>query len=291
MESILIASTLIIIGYVVGSVKIIEQGSQALVQRLGRHQRTLDAGLNFVVPLLDRIVIQEFTKEKVLDIDPQDAITQDNVPVSVDAVMYWQILDLKLAYYGVDDIEEALINLVITTLRSQIGKMTFAETLSSRDEINRGLVHQLDDATGKWGVKVMLVEVQKIEPSKAIKEALEQERAAMSRKEALIVEAEGKRKASIAEAQGKKEAAIAEAEGMVQSMQMLASALKDQSSGAPISNRQILQYMVAQKYVDANMKLGSSPNAKIVFMDPKALTEAMSELIVPEVDQHSNGAS
>ncbi|HEY9648027.1 MAG TPA: stomatin-like protein, partial [Chroococcidiopsis sp.] len=262
MESILIASTLIIIGYVVGSVKIIEQGSQALVQRLGRHQRTLDAGLNFVVPLLDRIVIQEFTKEKVLDIDPQDAITQDNVPVSVDAVMYWQILDLKLAYYGVDDIEEALKNLVITTLRSQIGKMTFAETLSSRDEINRGLVHQLDDATGKWGVKVMLVEVQKIEPSKAIKEALEQERAAMSRKEALIVEAEGKRKASIAEAQGKKEAAIAEAEGMVQSMQMLASALKDQSSGAPISNRQILQYMVAQKYVDANMKLGSSPNAK-----------------------------
>ncbi|NJN88264.1 MAG: SPFH/Band 7/PHB domain protein [Leptolyngbyaceae cyanobacterium SL_7_1] len=266
MESIIIALALVIVGYTVGSVKIINQGTEALVERLGRYHRKLSPGLNFVVPLLDSIVLEESTRERVLDTDPQEAITKDNVALEVDAVVYWRILQLERTFYAVEDIEEALRNLIITTLRSQIGGMNIEETFSSRNEINHELLHQLDDATATWGVKVTRVEVQKITPTPAIMQAMEQERAAESRK-----------KAAIAEADGKRQAAIAEAQGTVESMRMISDALRTQPNSG-----QVLQYMVAQRYVDANYRLGSSPNSKIVFMDPKALTEAMSDLIVPE---------
>jgi regulator of protease activity HflC (stomatin/prohibitin superfamily) len=263
MESIFAAIALLIIGYTVGSVKIINQGNEALVERLGRYHRKLAPGLNFVIPLVDTIVLEESTRERVLDIEPQDAITKDNVSVSVDAVMYWRILQLERTYYAVEEVEEALKNLVITTLRSELGRMPLAQTFSSRSEINHSLLQQLDDVTATWGVKVTRVEVQSITPNQAILEALELERAAESRK-----------KASISEAEGKKRAAIEEAEGAVQSMKLIGDALKAQPN-----SREILRYLVAQRYVDANYRLGESDNAKIIFMDPKALTEALGELI------------
>jgi regulator of protease activity HflC (stomatin/prohibitin superfamily) len=275
MESVLVALALIIIGYTVGSVKIIDQGTEALVQRLGRYHRKLTPGLNFVVPLLDSIVLYETTREKVLDIEPQEAITKDSVPLTVDAVIYWRILSLERTYYAVEDVEEALRNLVVTTLRSEIGRMDLAQTFSSRTEINHELLHQLDEATETWGVKVTRVEVQQIEPSPTIKEAMEQERAAYSRKQATISEAEGKR-----------QAAIAEAEGTVESLKMLSEALKNQPG-----SQNLLRYMVARQYVDANYQLGKSNNSKIVFMDPKALTEAMSELIEPDLRSSPNPGS
>lgn len=266
MESILVALALVIVGYTVGSVKIINEGTEALVERLGRYHKKLGPGLNFVVPMLDTIVLEESTRERVLDIEPQEAISKDNGSLQVDAVVYWRIYELEKTYYEVEDIEEALRNLVITTLRSEIGKMSLGETFSSRMEINRALLRELDSATAIWGVKVIRVEVQKITPTKTLMEALEQERAA-----------ESKKKAAILEAEGKKRAALEEAEGTVQSMRMISDALQSQPN-----SRQILQYMVAQRYVDANYRLGTSPNSKIVFMDPKALTEAMGELITPE---------
>jgi regulator of protease activity HflC (stomatin/prohibitin superfamily) len=271
MGSVLVALALVTIGYTIGSVKIINQGNEALVERLGRYHRKLSPGLNFIVPMLDSIVLEESTRERVLDTDPQEAITRDNVSLQVDAVVYWRILQLERTYYAVEDIEEALKNLVITTLRSEIGQMDLVDTFSSRNKINHELLHQLDDATATWGVKVTRVEVQKITPSGEIMKAMELERAA-----------ESKKKAAISEAQGKKQAAIEEAEGTVESIRRLSEAIKSQPNST-----QILQYMVAQRYVDANFRLGSSPNSKIVFMDPKALTEAMSELIVQE-DGNSN---
>lgn len=277
MESIIIALALVIVGYTIGSVKVINQGTEALVERLGRYHRKLAPGLNFVVPLLDSIVLEESTRERVLDTDPQETITKDNVSLEVDAVIYWRILQLERTFYAVEDIEEALKNLVITTLRSQIGSMDLQETFSYRSEINRQLLHEMDDATATWGVKVTRVEVQKLTPTPVILEAMEQERAAESRK-----------KATIAEADGKRQAAIAEAQGTVESMRMISDALSEQPNSG-----QVLQYMVAQRYVDANYRLGSSPNSKIVFMDPKALTEAMSDLMVTEQTPHdsSNGTN
>jgi SPFH domain, Band 7 family protein len=274
MESIVAALALLIVGYTVGSVRIINQGTEALVERLGKFHRKLTPGLNFVVPFLDTIVLEESTRERVLDIDKQKAITGDNVSADVDAVVYWRILQLERTFYAVENIEEALESLVTTTLRSEIGRMSLAQTFSSRNEINQALLHQLDEATATWGVKVTRVEVQSIEPAPDVLRAMELERAA-----------ESKKKAAISEAQGKKQAAIEEAEGAVQSMKMIADALRSQPN-----SREIMRYLVAQRYVDASYRLGDSSNAKVVFMDPKALTEALSELIDPNAppsSQHS----
>lgn len=266
MQSILAALALLIIGYTVGSVKIINQGNEALVERLGRYHRKLMPGLNFIVPLLDTIVWEDTTREQVLDIDPQEAITKDNITLLVDAVMYWRILELQQTYYAVEDISKALMNLVITSLRSEIGRMELEQTYASRSQINQILLQQLDEATATWGVKVTRIEVQNITLPETVRESLELERAAESKKRAAILEAEGE-----------KQAAISEAEGTVQSIELISNALKSQHN-----THAVLQYLVAQKYVDANYRLGQSNNSKIIFMDPKALTEAMSELIVPE---------
>ncbi|MBD1910744.1 MULTISPECIES: stomatin-like protein [unclassified Leptolyngbya] len=276
MDSIIAALALIAVGYIVGSVKTINQGNEALVERLGKYHKKLTPGLNFIVPFLDTIVLEESIRERVIDTEPQDAITRDNVSVTVDAVLYWRILQLERTYYAVEDVEVALRNLATTTLRSEIGRMELAQTFSSRNEINQSLLQQLDDATATWGVKVTRVEVQKIAPAKAVMDAMELERAA-----------ESKKKAAISEAEGKKRAAIEEAEGAVQSMNLLAEALR-----AHPNSREILRYLVAQRYVDANYRLGDSPNSKIVFMDPKALSEALGELIStepPEGNGSGNG--
>lgn len=269
MESIIAALALIAVGYIVGSVKTINQGNEALVERLGKYHKKLTPGLNFIVPFLDTIVLEESVRERVIDTEPQEAITRDNVSVTVDAILYWRILQLERTYYAVEDVEVALRNLATTTLRSEIGRMELAQTFSSRNEINQSLLQQLDDATATWGVKVTRVEVQKIAPAKAVMDAMELERAA-----------ESKKKAAISEAEGKKRAAIEEAEGAVQSMNLLAEALR-----AHPNSREILRYLVAQRYVDANYRLGNSPNSKVVFMDPKALTEALGELISTDAQE------
>lgn len=268
MESIVVALALVIIGYTVGSVKIINQGTEALVERLGRFHRKLTPGLNFIVPFLDSIVLLESTRERVLDIAKQKAVTADSVSVDVDAVMYWRILQLERTYYAVEDVEEALANLVTTTLRSEIGRMNLAQTFSSRNEISQALLHQLDDATATWGVKVTRVELQEILPPADLLRAMEMERAA-----------ESKKKAAISEAQGKKQASIEEAQGAVQSMRLIAEALQEHPNSS-----EIMRYLVAQRYVDANMKLGDSPGSKVLFMDPKALNEALSELLSTKTD-------
>ncbi|MEW5859298.1 MAG: stomatin-like protein [Cyanobacteriota bacterium] len=261
--TILAPLALVIIGYTVGSVKIINEGNQALVERLGQYNRRLAPGLNFIVPFVDSIVVEETSREKFLNIDPQQAITKDNVSLKVDAVVYWQILDLEKAYYAVEDIEQAIENLVLTTLRSAIGQMELEQTYSSRTEINQTLLQQLDEATAAWGVKVTRVEVRDITPAKTVLESLELERAAES----------------------KKRASILEAEGTVKSIEILSQALQSQ----PLS-REVLQFLVAQRYVDANQKLSASPNSKVVFMDPKALSEAMTDLMsTPEPPNGSNG--
>lgn len=249
----------VIISLVVGSssmlltsMRIISEGNEALVERLGRYHTKLGAGVNFVLPFLDSIVVEETNREKVLGIEPQNAISKDNVSLKIDAVIYWQILDLEKAFYAVEDIKYAIENLVVTTLRSEIGQLDLDETYSSRESINRKLLHQLDEATGNWGVKVTRIEVREIALSKTVMDSLEVERAAES----------------------KKKAAILETQGTVQSIQMISEALQNQPNA-----QEVLTYLIAQRYVDANEKLGTSPNSKILFMDPKALNEAMNGLM------------
>ncbi|MBF2035527.1 MAG: SPFH/Band 7/PHB domain protein [Leptolyngbyaceae cyanobacterium T60_A2020_046] len=254
---------LVVVGYTVGSVRIINQGNQALVERLGRYHRKLRPGLNFVVPFLDVIVWEESMRERLLDVPPQSAITRDNVSLEVDAVVYWKILDLERTYYEIENVETAIRELVVTTLRSEIGKMEFEQTFSSRDKLNQALLDQLDEATEPWGVKVTRVEVQSIQPPQAVLDSMQQQQAA-----------EIKRRATVLEAQGDQEATVKRAQGTVDSIRLLADALKERAD-----SREILNFLIAQRYVDANQKLGESKNSKVVFMDPKNLTESLTHLI------------
>ncbi|MBW4484157.1 MAG: paraslipin [Tildeniella torsiva UHER 1998/13D] len=263
MPSIIGILALIIIGYTVGSVRIINQGTEALVERLGRYNRKLKPGLNFIVPVLDYIVLRDSVREQILDVAKQGAITKDNVSLEVDAVVYWRILELELTYYAIENVEQAIEELVITTLRSEIGKMEFEKTFSSRDEINRQLLSQLDEATEPWGVKVTRVELQEIIPPEEVRRSMQLQQAA-----------ELKSRAMVLEAQGEQEAAIKRAEATVQSIQMLSKALADRSDTS-----EILNYLLAQRYVDANQKLSESENSKVVFMDPKMLTEGLVEIM------------
>lgn len=253
----------LVIGYIVGSVKMINEGYQAIVERLGQYVRTLDPGIHFIIPIVDQIVWVQTTREKMLDFPPQDAITNDNINLQIDAIVYWRILEIRQSYYNIDSLEEGLTALVITSLRSLIGQMKLEETYASRAEINRILLQQLDEATATWGVKVTRVEVQNIILPQRVQESLERERAAESEKRAAITTAEGKR-----------QAAVEEAEGTVQSARMIAEVL-----GGDVTSQDVLRYLIARQYVDANFKLGQSENSKILFMDPKALTEGMVDLM------------
>jgi regulator of protease activity HflC (stomatin/prohibitin superfamily) len=278
------AAILTILGATVGSTRRISEGNEALVERLGRYHRKLKPGLNFgIIPFVDEVVTEGSIKERILDIPPNDATTKDNIRVKVDAVIFWKILELQQAYYEIQDIESAISNLVVTTLRSVIGLMDLEETNSSRSKIIRSLAENLDEATEPWGVKITRVEIQDIEAPEAIKVSLEKERSAISERKALESQAAGKR-----------QAAMEEAEAIASSVQRIAEALRENPN-----SQHILKYLIAQNYVDANLKLGQSNNSKIVFMDPKALTEGVTELIqhdnqhhqVRDIDRGGNGGN
>lgn len=261
--SILVPMVLVAVGYTVGAARIINQGNEALVERLGKKHRKLDAGLNFVVPVIDRIAVEESTRERVLDTKPRQAITKDNVSVSIDAVVFWKIVDLDKAYYNVEDVEDAMKNLVLTRLRSLIGEMQLDATYSSMDLMNRTLLEHVAEATADWGIQVVRVEVQEIEVPESVRESLEKKRIAESEKQA-----------SIERAEGEKQAEISKAEGTVHSLQLISKALEEQSN-----SKNVLQYLIAQRYVEANEKLSESSNSKVVFMDPAKLSEAVTDLL------------
>ena len=252
MEAIIAAFVLLILGSTVGSAKVINQGYEAIVERTGKYKRTLKPGLNFITPFLDTIVWEETTREQLIDIKPQKAITSDNVEITVDAIIYWKIVDAPRAYYEVEDVEESLKNIVLTTLRSQIGKMELQRTFSNRKEISQGLLEEIKEVTKGWGVVLTRVEIQEIKLAQKLLDSIEQKK----------------------DAEIKKEAAIVEAEGIAAYMKQISDMLEKEKNG-----KEALQFFLAQKYVDANYRLGDSPNSKVVFMNPKDMSEALGELI------------
>lgn len=251
-SSILAILSFLIVGYTVGSVRVIKEGNAALVERLGKYNRKLDPGVNMIVPLVESVVLEDSLREQTLDIEPQRAITKDSVNLEVDAIIYWRIYDLERTFYAIEDVEFAMKELVITTLRSEVGKMDFQSLFSSRDEINRALLKELDQATEPWGLKVNRVEIQKLDPPQNVLDAMQKERAAIY----------------------EKNAKISEAEADVESMRLLSEAIARTGNG-----KEVLQYLLAQRYVAANQKIGESDNSKVLFMDPKALTEGLVDLM------------
>ncbi len=283
-----------------GSVKIINQGNEALVESLGKYNgRKLEPGLRLLTPFVDKIVYKGTIREKVLDIPPQQCITRDNVSISVDAVVYWRIMDMEKAYYKVENLQSAMVNLVLTQIRSEMGKLELDQTFTARSEINEILLRELDVSTDPWGVKVTRVELRDIVPSKAVQDSMELQMAAERRKRAAILTSEGERESAVNNARGKAEAQVLDAEARQKAVILDAEAqqktivlkaqavrqeqvLKAQATAEALqiiaktlktdpNARESLQFLVAQQYMEMGLKIGASDSSKVMFMDPRTI--------------------
>src|SRR6478752_2493262 len=195
------------------TVKIVPQAQAGVVERLGRYSRTLTPGLTLVVPFVDRIRAVIDLREQVVSFPPQPVITEDNLVVSIDSVIYFQVSDAKAATYEIANYIQAIEQLTVTTLRNVIGGMALEKTLTSRDEINSQLRGVLDEATGKWGIHVNRVELKAIDPPSSIQESMEKQMKADREKRAVVLTAEGEKQSQILTAEGEKQSAILRAEG------------------------------------------------------------------------------
>jgi regulator of protease activity HflC (stomatin/prohibitin superfamily) len=287
----------------VGSVRIVNEKNEALVESLGSFKKKLSPGLNFVVPFVDKVVYQATTREKVLDIPPQSCITKDNVAISADAVVYWRIMDMERAYYRIENLPMAMENLVLTQIRSEMGKLELDQTFTARTEVNETLLRELDIATDPWGVKVTRVELRNITPSKAVQDSMELQMAAERKKRASILTSEGERDSAINESKGKAEAQVLEAEAaktaaiLQAEAQQQATILKAKAEaeqevmkaqataraldiiGGKIKTdpqaKEALQFLLAQHYLEMGKTIGSSESSKVMFMDPRSMISTL----------------
>ena len=203
---------IVLVLLIISGVKIIPQSKAYVVERLGSYSRTLHNGLNFIIPVLERVSNRVTLKEQVRDFAPQPVITKDNVTMQIDTVVYFQITDPKLYTYGIEMPISAIENLTATTLRNIIGELELDETLTSRDIINSKMREILDEATDPWGIKVTRVEVKNILPPRDIQEAMEKQMRAERERREKILQAEGEKKAAILTAEGEKQSMILRAE-------------------------------------------------------------------------------
>ena len=241
------------------SVKIINQSTTAIVQRLGRYHRTLEAGPHMIVPFIDRVYKKISLKEQVADFDPQPVITKDNVTMQIDTVVYFQITDPKLYAYGVANPINAIANLTATTLRNLIGELELDQTLTSRDTINQQMRLILDEATDPWGIKINRVELKNILPPRDIQEAMEKQMRAEREKREAILRAEGDKQSQILTAQGEKESTILRAEAkkvaMIKEAEGRAEALLKQYEAEAQSIRLINDAKASNEYLTFQLHL------------------------------------
>ncbi|MEM8829509.1 MAG: SPFH domain-containing protein [Cyanobacteria bacterium P01_G01_bin.19] len=282
-----------------GSVKIVKEKEEYLIESLGSYRRKLEPGLNFIIPVYDQVVYKDTIREKVLDVPAQSCITRDNVSITVDAVVYWRIMDMYKAFYKVENLKDAMVNMVLTQIRSEMGKLELDQTFTARTEINEILLRELDIATDPWGVKVTRVELRDIMPSKAVQDSMELQMAAERQKRANILTSEGHRDSAINSAQGEaqakllqaeaaKKAAILQAEAEQQAIilkaqgerqeqilkaEATAQAMKivmDKLQNDP-NAREALQFLLAQEYLEMGKEIGNSESSKVMFMDPRSM--------------------
>ena len=275
------------------TIKVVPQARAAVVERLGRYSRTLTPGLALVIPFVDRVRNMADLREQVVSFQPQPVITQDNLVVNIDSVIYFQVTDPKAATYEIANPVDAIDMLTVTTLRNVIGGMTLEQTLTSRDSVNDQLRGILDDATGKWGIRVHRVELKAVDPPASVKDTMEKQMRADREKRAAILQAEGVKQAQILQAQGEKEAAILKAEGasrasvlaaegQAKAIQTVFQAIHEGNPDPKLLAYQYLQVLPQIAQGDANK----------VWVIPSELTRALggiSERILPPGDDKQEG--
>jgi regulator of protease activity HflC (stomatin/prohibitin superfamily) len=269
------------VALVIMGVKSVPQGMEFTVERFGRYTRTLRPGLNLITPIVDRIGAKLNMMERVMDVPQQEVITRDNAMVTVDGVVFFQVLDAAKAAYEVSQLELAILNLTMTNVRTVMGSMDLDELLSQRDKINAQLLHVVDDATTPWGVKVTRIEIKDITPPRDLVDAMARQMKAEREKRANILEAEGFRQAEILKAEGEKQSAILEAEGSRQAAFLEAEARERQAEAEAKATHMVSQaiakgdlnainYFVATKYIESLKAIAMSPNEKLVLMPLEA---------------------
>jgi len=295
MEALFVPVLVVLAALGIRGVKVTSSSRSMLVERLGKYNRQLSPGLSLVIPGLERVVSHESLKERVLDIPPQQCITRDNVSIEVDAVVYWQLLEHARAYYAVDNLQAAMVNLVLTQIRAEMGRLDLDQTFTTRSEVNEALLQELDQATDPWGVKVTRVELRDIKPTKGVQQAMEQQMTAEREKRAAVLRSEGERESQVNAARGRAEALVLDAkakqealllEADAQAKQQLllaearAAAAKELATviEAHPAAAESLRLLLAKDWMAMGEKLVNAPAGSVLMVDPQSPASLLAAL-------------
>jgi regulator of protease activity HflC (stomatin/prohibitin superfamily) len=290
---VLLAIAFVVFITLMRSVRIVPQARAGVVERLGRYYRTLEPGLALVVPYVDRVRPLIDLREQVVSFPPQPVITEDNLTVNIDSVIYYQVTDPKAATYEINNYIKAIEQLTVTTLRNVIGGMTLEQTLTSRDQINTQLRVVLDEATGKWGIRVNRVELKAVDPPPSIQEAMEKQMRAERDRRAAILQAEGVKQSQILTAEGEKQSSILRAEGQRESQRLYAEgqAKAIETVFGAIHAGDPDPKLLAYQYLQMLPQIAQG-EANKVWIIPSEITSALSGLggVVESVANRGAGA-
>jgi regulator of protease activity HflC (stomatin/prohibitin superfamily) len=295
MEALVVPVLVVLAALGIRGVKVTSSSRSMLVERLGKYNRQLTPGLSLVIPGLERVVSHESLKERVLDIPPQQCITRDNVSIEVDAVVYWQLLEHARAYYAVDNLQAAMVNLVLTQIRAEMGKLDLDQTFTTRSEVNEVLLQELDQATDPWGVKVTRVEMRDIKPTKGVQQAMEQQMTAEREKRAAVLRSEGERESQVNAARGRAEALVLDAKAKQEALLLEADAQAKQqlllAEARAAAAKQLatvieahpaaaesLRLLLAKDWMAMGEKLVNAPAGSVLMVDPQSPASLLAAL-------------
>ena len=263
------------------SIKVVRQSEVRVIERLGKYHKTAEAGLNFILPFVDKVRAVVSLKQQTMDVTPQSVITKDNVTITIDTVVFYQITDPVKAVYEIESLQKGIAYIAITTIRDIVGKMDLDSTFSSRDSINNQLRETLDEATDRWGCKVDRVEIKDIKPPTDIRDAMEKQMNAERNKRAIILEAEGKRQADITLAEGKKQATILDAEAERESSIRRAQGVRESRILEAEGNAEAIKKVADAKAQEISQVYGAimnaNPNDKLVAIKSLETLEKVAD--------------